>query len=73
MHNLLSNPSKPTITSYRRLRSIEFSKPHDLALTRLLDLKGIESLVPGIDDWNLLAQRPLNLIERIGNNTGNNF
>ena len=73
MHNLLSNPNHAPITDYRRIKSEAFSKPNDLVLTRLLDMRGFESLVPGIDDWNLLVKRPLNVIERIEGNTGNHL
>ena len=71
MHNLLSNPNQAPITNYRRIKSEAFSRPNDLALARLLDMHRFESLVPGIDDWNLLAKRPMNVIERIEENTGN--
>ena len=70
MHNLLSNPNNPPISTYRRIKSGEFSRPDDLALTKMLDLKGAESLVPGIDDWNGVVKRPINVIERIGDDTG---
>ena len=73
MHNLLSNPNQAPITNYRRIKSEPYSRPDDLALARLLDLRRFESLVPGIDDWNLLVKRPLNVIERMEENTGNSI
>ena len=71
MHNLLSNPNQLPIDNYRRIQSTEYSRPGDLALSRILDLKGIDTLVPMIEDWNLLVKRPLNVIDRIGQYTGN--
>lgn len=70
MHNLLSNPNQPSISNYKRIRSVEYARPDDLALSKLIDLKGKESVVPGIEDWNLLTNRPANVIERIEENTG---
>ena len=71
MHNLLSNPNQVPIDNYRRIQSTEYSRPGDLALSRILDLKGVDSVVPLIEDWNLLVKRPLNVIDRIGQYTGN--
>ena len=71
MHNLLSNPNQVPIDNYRRIQSTEYSRPGDLALSRILDLKGVDTVVPLIEDWNLLVKRPLNVIDRIGQYTGN--
>ena len=71
MHNLLSNPNQLPIDNYRRIQSTEYSRPGDLALSRILDLKGVDTVVPLIEDWNLLVKRPLNVIDRIGQHTGN--
>ena len=71
MHNLLSNPNQLPIDNYRRIQSTEYSRPGDLALSRILDLKGFDTVVPLIEDWNLLVKRPLNVIDRIGQHTGN--
>ena len=70
MHNLLSNPNQVPIDNYRRIQSTEYSRPGDLALSRILDLKGVDTVVPLIEDWNLLVKRPLNVIDRIGQYTG---
>ena len=71
MDNLLSNPNQPPISNYKRIRSIDFARPGDLALSKLIDLKGLESIVPSIEDWNILTNRPSNMIDRIEENTGN--
>ena len=57
MHNLLSNPNQLPIDDYRRIQSTEYSRPGDLALSRILDLKGVDTVVPLIEDWNLLVKR----------------
>ena len=71
MHNLLSNPNQQPISNYKRIRSVDFARPDDLALLKLIDIKGHESIVPGLKNWNLLTNRPTNVIERIEDNTGN--
>ena len=71
MDNLLSNPNQPPISNYKRIRSVDFARPGDLAVLKLIDLKGLESIVRSIEDWNILTNRPSNMIERIEENTGN--
>ena len=73
IHNMISNPSNVPIEELKRIRSGGFSRSDDLALKRLVGVEGVESLVPAIDDWNVLLKmlmRPENVIDRMGENTG---